>query len=68
MTLSFSGDTELAAIHAAEYPRFSDAEIARRRAALYRVLSQREDNEDLAELVRSAARPGLKARIAQYLG
>jgi enoyl-CoA hydratase len=37
------------------------------RAALYRVLFQAEDNADLAELVRSAARPGLKARITQYL-
>jgi enoyl-CoA hydratase/carnithine racemase len=37
------------------------------RAALYRALSLADDNADLAELVRSAARPGLKARIAQYL-
>ena len=37
------------------------------RAALYRVMSQADDNADLAELVRSAARPGLKTRIAQYL-
>ncbi len=27
-------DARLAAIHAAEYPRFSDAEMERRRAAL----------------------------------
>jgi hypothetical protein len=32
------------------------------------VLSQADDNADLADLVRSAARPGLKARIADYLG
>ena len=38
------------------------------RASLYRVLSQADDNADLADLVRSAARPGLKARIAAYLG
>ena len=38
------------------------------RASLYRVLSERDDNADLADLVRSAARPGLKARIAAYLG
>ncbi len=30
----------LAAIHAAEYPRFSDAEMARRRAALLRVMEE----------------------------
>ena len=38
------------------------------RASLYRVLSQADDAADLADLVRSAARPGLKARIAAYLG
>lgn len=38
------------------------------RAALYRVLSDDRTDADLAELVRSAARPGLKARIARYLG
>ena len=38
------------------------------RAALYRVLSDDRTDSDLAELVRSAARPGLKARIARYLG
>jgi enoyl-CoA hydratase/carnithine racemase len=38
------------------------------RASLYRVLSRADDNADLADLVRSAARPGLKARIAAYLG
>jgi enoyl-CoA hydratase len=37
------------------------------RAALYRVLTEAQDCADLAELVRSAARPGLKARIAHYL-
>src|SRR5262245_60390840 len=42
MTLPFSLDPELAAIHAAEYPRFSDTEIARRRAALLRVMEQAE--------------------------
>src|SRR5689334_10621578 len=31
-------DPALAAIHAAEYPRFSDAEMARRRAALHCVM------------------------------
>jgi Xaa-Pro dipeptidase len=31
-------DPRLAAIHAAEYPRFSDAEMARRRAALHRLM------------------------------
>ena len=40
MTLPFSLEPELAAIHAAEYPRFSDAEMARRRAALLRVMEQ----------------------------
>src|SRR5215813_147460 len=38
MTPPFSLSPELAAIHAAEYPRFSDAEMARRRAALHRVM------------------------------
>ena len=33
-------EPKLAAIHAAEYPRFSDAEMARRRAALLRVMEQ----------------------------
>jgi len=37
------------------------------RAALYRVLGTGHDDADLAELVHSAARPGLKARIAAYL-
>lgn len=37
------------------------------RASLHRALLRADDNADLAELVRSAARPGLKARIAQYL-
>ena len=35
-------DPRLAAIHAAEYPRFSDAEMARRRAALARVMAEAE--------------------------
>src|SRR5260221_12625533 len=35
-------DARLAAIHAAEYPRFSDAEMARRRAALARVIEEAE--------------------------
>ncbi|HUJ25591.1 MAG TPA: M24 family metallopeptidase [Myxococcales bacterium] len=33
-------DPRLAAIHAAEYPRFSDAEMARRRAAVHRVMEE----------------------------
>jgi Xaa-Pro aminopeptidase len=33
-------DPKLAAIHAAEYPRFSDGEMARRRSALARVMEQ----------------------------
>jgi Xaa-Pro dipeptidase len=33
-------DPKLAAIHAAEYPRFSDAEMARRRAALAQVMEK----------------------------
>jgi len=33
-------DARLAAIHAAEYPRFSDAEMERRRAALLRVMEE----------------------------
>lgn len=37
------------------------------RGALYEVLSSREHDVDLAWLVRSAARPGLKQRIADYL-
>lgn len=37
------------------------------RNALYEVLSNREAEADLAWLVRSAARPGLKTRIADYL-
>src|SRR5260221_2864476 len=35
-------DARLAAIHAADYPHFSDAEMARRRAALVRVMQQAE--------------------------
>ena len=37
------------------------------RQALYRVLDPGQGDADLADLVRSAARPGLKARIAEYL-
>jgi enoyl-CoA hydratase len=37
------------------------------RGALYEVLSSRESDTDLAWLVRSAARPGLKQRITDYL-
>src|SRR5690606_8270024 len=37
------------------------------RATLYRVLGAGQDDADLAELVRSASKPGLKARIAAYL-
>jgi len=35
-------DARLAAIHAADYPRFSEAEMARRRAALARVMEEAE--------------------------
>lgn len=38
------------------------------RGALYEVLSSAQADTDLAWLVRSAARPGLKQRIAEYLG
>lgn len=37
------------------------------RAALYRVLDQGAADNDMAELVKSASRPGLKNRIRQYL-
>ena len=37
------------------------------RAALYRTLDGGTDDADLADLVRSASAPGLKARIAAYL-
>jgi Xaa-Pro aminopeptidase len=40
MTLALSLDPGLAAIQAAEYPRFSDAEIARRRTALLGAMEQ----------------------------
>ncbi|OZI60464.1 enoyl-CoA hydratase/isomerase family protein [Bordetella genomosp. 11] len=46
---------------AAELPRAS-------RAALYDTLADRGADEDLSRLVRSAAAPGLKQRIAAYLG
>jgi enoyl-CoA hydratase/carnithine racemase len=38
------------------------------RAALYGALDNARPDADLAALVRSAAQPGLKARIARYLG
>ncbi len=37
------------------------------RTRLHRVLGGQSSNDDMAELVRSAAQPGLKQRIAQYL-
>jgi enoyl-CoA hydratase/carnithine racemase len=37
------------------------------RAALYRTVRENSDDRDLADLVRSAAMPGLKERIAAYL-
>lgn len=37
------------------------------RAALYRTLASGHSDTDLAQLVRSAAAPGLKGRIAEYL-
>jgi Xaa-Pro aminopeptidase len=40
MTIPLALEPRLAAIHAAEYPRFSDAEMARRRAALAAVMEQ----------------------------
>lgn len=40
MAIPLHLDPDLVAIHAAEYPRFSDAEMARRRAALARVMEQ----------------------------
>jgi Xaa-Pro aminopeptidase len=40
MTIPLHLDSKLAAIHAAEYPRFSDAEMARRRAALGEVMQK----------------------------
>lgn len=40
MPIPLDLDPDLAAIHAAEYPRFSDAEMARRRAALARVMDE----------------------------
>lgn len=38
------------------------------RHALYNVLDVNEADKDMAALVRSATKPGLKARIAHYLG
>jgi Xaa-Pro aminopeptidase len=40
MPIPLDLDPDLAAIHAAEYPRFSDAEMARRRAALVHVMDE----------------------------
>ena len=40
MPIPLDLDPNLATIHAAEYPRFSDAEMARRRAALARVMEE----------------------------
>ncbi|TMG69246.1 MAG: hypothetical protein E6H80_13625 [Betaproteobacteria bacterium] len=40
MRLPLNLDPRLAAIHSAEYPRFSDAEMARRRAMLVRVMEE----------------------------
>jgi enoyl-CoA hydratase/carnithine racemase len=54
------GIIERARAKAAALPEWS-------RAALYEVLSSHEADTDLAWLVRSAARPGLKQRIADYL-
>ena len=41
---------------------------AQTRASLYRVLDSDHADRDMAALVKSAARPGLKARIETYLG
>jgi hypothetical protein len=38
------------------------------RASLYRALDTVQADADLAHLVRSAARPGLKDRLRKYLG
>jgi enoyl-CoA hydratase/carnithine racemase len=51
---------EIARARAAALPEWT-------RNALYEVLSTQEADSDLAWLVRSAARPGLKQRIADYL-
>ena len=45
----------------------AEALSAETRAHLYRVLDDHRYDADLAELVRSAAQPGLKERIRQYL-
>ncbi|MDO9216386.1 MAG: enoyl-CoA hydratase/isomerase family protein, partial [Lacisediminimonas sp.] len=37
------------------------------RAQLYHALGSRTQSEEMALLVRSAARPGLKQRVARYL-
>jgi enoyl-CoA hydratase/carnithine racemase len=61
-------------IEAAQWPQALSAAGAaasalddRTRAVLYDVLRSDHGDADLAALVRSAARPGLKARIAAYL-
>lgn len=54
------GIVERARTRAAALPEWS-------RGALYEVLSSQQADTDLAWLVRSAARPGLKQRIADYL-
>lgn len=58
----------------AQWPATTAAAVARAgqldgwsRQALYEALARHEADGDLALLVRSAARPGLKARIAAYL-
>src|SRR3546814_871424 len=40
---------------------------ARTRASLYQALDTNDHNADLAELVRSASRSGLKGRISNYM-
>lgn len=45
----------------------ADALDACTRASLYRALDTNDMDTDMAELARSAARPGFKARIRQYL-
>jgi enoyl-CoA hydratase/carnithine racemase len=58
--MEWSSIVERARATAAALPEWS-------RNALYEVLSSGEADTDLAWLVRSAARPGLKQRIADYL-
>ena len=56
----WQGIIDKARTRAAALPEWS-------RKALYEVLSSRASDTDLAWLVRSAARPGLKQRIADYV-